>query len=120
MFTLGGLMLLMWAIRFFVFRLLESPRYLVGQGQDEKAIEVLREVAKFNGKDCTLTVGDLQKAAGNDHAGSPELKTTTKVDSFVKVTKASWHHVKRLFATRKMAISTSLLIAQWGKFASLR
>ncbi|KLO16507.1 MFS general substrate transporter [Schizopora paradoxa] len=107
MFLLGGLMFLLWVIRFFVFRLLESPRYLVGQGKDHEAIKVLHEVAAFNGKTCTVSVEDLQKVGEN--AGSP-----MKVNSFANVSRTSWIHIKRLFATKKMALSTTLLISQWG------
>jgi len=108
MFLLGGLMFLLWAIRFFVFRLLESPRYLVGRGKDREAVQVLHEVAAFNGKTCSLTVEDLQKV-GDATAGS-----VMKINSVANVSRTSWIHIKRLFATRKMALSTTLLISQWG------
>jgi len=108
MFLLGGLMFLLWAIRFFIFRLLESPRYLVGQGKDHEAVQVLQKVAAFNGKVCSLTVEDLQKF------GEANLGSSMKVNSFTNVTKISWIHIKRLFVTRKMALSTTLLISQWG------
>lgn len=53
----------MWFVRFFVFRFHESPRYLIGKGRDEEAIEVIHTIAKYNGKAdrCTITVDDLRK-----------------------------------------------------------
>jgi len=41
LFTLGGLMLLLWSLRFFVFSLLESPRFLCGIGKDAEAVDVI-------------------------------------------------------------------------------
>ena len=37
LFALGGMTLFLWAVRFFVFPLEESPRFLVGRGRDEEA-----------------------------------------------------------------------------------
>lgn len=102
-------MFLLWVIRFFVFRLLESPRYLVGQGKDREAVKVLHEVAAFNGKTCSISVEDLQKV------GEANMGSSMKINSFANVSRTSWIHIKRLFVTRKMALSTTLLISQWGK-----
>ena len=133
MFTLGGLTLLLWSVRFFVFRFHESPRYLIGRGRDEEAIEVIHKIAKFNGKAdrCTITVEDLQKAVQESIKESSTFSTqiggggylssggeATNVDKKKGFLSSSSHlsgsHIKALFATRKMAWSTSLLILIWG------
>jgi hypothetical protein len=57
-FTTGGLALFLWAVRF-AMPLLESPRYLVGKGQDEEAVRVVQELARINGKTSNLTVEQL-------------------------------------------------------------
>jgi hypothetical protein len=49
LFTIGGITLLVFFLRFIVFRFQESPKFLVFRGQDEKAIKVLEHIAKFNG-----------------------------------------------------------------------
>ncbi|KAE9383617.1 MFS general substrate transporter [Gymnopus androsaceus JB14] len=46
-YTLGGVTLLMWVLRYFVFDLQESPKYLVGRGRDEEAIKVLEHIARI-------------------------------------------------------------------------
>ena len=40
LFTVGSLTLLMWGIRFFLFPLYESPKYLMGKGEDDEAVAV--------------------------------------------------------------------------------
>ncbi|KAF9023811.1 MFS general substrate transporter [Hymenopellis radicata] len=99
LFTLGGVTLVLWSIRFFIFDLVESPRFLVGIGKDAEAVEIIHKIAAYNGKTSSLTLDDLRKAAG-------ELNVKTSVYGL--------DHVKALFKTRKMAMSTSLLISLWG------
>jgi len=134
-FALGGLTLLLWFVRFFIFRFHESPRYLIGRGRDGEAVEVIHKIAKFNGKGdrCTLTVGDLQRAvrerpakapstfpvqevSGGHHMppGAEVVNVQTKKVVLSSSSHLSGSHIKALFATRKMAWSTSLLIAIWG------
>jgi MFS family permease len=60
LFTLGGITLLVFFLRFVIFRFQESPKFLLYRGNDEKAIEVLHNVAKYNKRTCTLTLEDLQ------------------------------------------------------------
>ncbi|KAH9916407.1 MFS general substrate transporter [Epithele typhae] len=113
LFTLGGMTLLLWAIRFFVFPLEESPRFLIGRGRDAEAVAVVQRVAKFNGVECSLTVEQLERAgdAALDAAGQDQDKKATRVLSESSV--FTGEHVKALFATPKLAWSTSLLIAIW-------
>ncbi|KAJ3719618.1 MFS general substrate transporter [Lentinula guzmanii] len=112
LFTLGGLTLLLWGIRFFVFKLFESPRFLVGIGKDAEAVEVIRKIAEYNSKTSDLTVDQLVKAGGVD----PEKTDIAQNDRRVLSASSAlgWNHVKALFRTRKLAFSTSLLIALWG------
>jgi len=120
-FTLGGLTLLLWSIRFFVFRFHESPRYLIGKGRDEEAVEVIHKIARFNGRadQCTLTVEDLWKAVqevSGEYAppGAEVIDAKKKKGLLSSSSHFSGSHVKALFATSKMAWSTSLLILIWG------
>ncbi|KAL7278526.1 hypothetical protein ACG7TL_007525 [Trametes sanguinea] len=112
LFTLGGMTLILWAIRFFVFPLYESPRYLVGRGRDADAVQVVHEIARYNGHTSDLTVEDLV-AAGNAVSGTG----TQKRDGQVLLSRSSvftMDHIKGLFETPKLAWSTSLLIFLWG------
>ncbi|KDR66281.1 hypothetical protein GALMADRAFT_232637 [Galerina marginata CBS 339.88] len=105
LFAMGGLMLVLWAIRFFVFTLYESPKYLMGKGRDEDAVEVIQRVAAHNGVTSTLSAEDLSRLG--EHIGSSSV-IQRKLSVF------DANHVKPLFATRKLAYSTSLLIVLWA------
>ncbi|KAG8880324.1 hypothetical protein FRB97_000937 [Tulasnella sp. 331] len=58
---MGVLMIILWAIRFFVFTLYESPKYLMGRGRDAEAVEVVHKVAALNGTTSNLTLRDLSR-----------------------------------------------------------
>ena len=115
LFTLGGFTLLLWGLRFFLFKLEESPRFLVGLGKDAEAVAVIQRIATFNGKECSLTVDDLQRAesevVGDVKAGDGKRRSVLSASSDYTI-----GHVKALFKTKKLAWSTSLLIAIWGMF----
>ena len=117
-------MLALWCLRALVFRLYESPRYLVARGEDEKAVAVLHAVARINGTTCSLTVEQLKRAGAGAVASSSASPLIVNVNEEHKLglrglakrsLKEMWIHVKSLFATRKVAWSTSLLIFLWGK-----
>lgn len=48
--TMGCISLLQFFIRFVCFHIYESPKYLMGKGRDEEAVQVVHEVARRNGK----------------------------------------------------------------------
>ncbi|KAL1715061.1 major facilitator superfamily domain-containing protein [Schizophyllum commune] len=119
LFAMGGLMIVLWAIRFFLFKLYESPKWLMSQGEDEKAVRVIHKVAKHNGKTSNLTLDEL-RAAGDLYAGKgkdvPSTPRRPTVMGAIQANLAKFKgaRVKPLFATRKLAWSTGLLIFLWG------
>ncbi|TFY74867.1 hypothetical protein EWM64_g9144 [Hericium alpestre] len=110
LFTLGGLMLLLSFVRLFVFKLYESPRFLIGRGRDTEAVTVVHAIARYNGVESTLSIEDLRMAEKSAE-GKPSAARWRVLSE-----DSSWNaqHVRALFATRKMAFSSSLLIALWG------
>jgi MFS family permease len=50
MIAMGGIAMAMFFIRFVLFTIYESPKYLMGKGRDEEAVKVVHEVARRNGK----------------------------------------------------------------------
>lgn len=60
MITLGGLALAFTFIRIFLFKLPETPRYLLSQGKDQEAVDTVNYVARQNGKPEPLTIGMLR------------------------------------------------------------
>lgn len=117
-FTLGGLTLLLWALRFLVFPLYESPRFLISHGRVKEAVEVVRKVATYNGRETGLTAEALENAGAE--AGGERQDTMIGREVLGKESKWNTKHVRALFATRKMAWSTSLLIALWGESFTYR
>ncbi|KAJ3510191.1 hypothetical protein NLJ89_g4821 [Agrocybe chaxingu] len=74
---MGGLILVLWAIRFFGFPVYESPKYLLGRGRGKEAVEVVHKVAKFNGKTLKLTAEDLRVLEyGGMKAGTTPARST--------------------------------------------
>ncbi len=109
--AMGGISLVLFFIRFLCFNVYESPKYLMGKGQDERAVEVVHEVARRNGKTSNLTVDDLR-------ACEEQLGATQQTDATAalkrKLEKLNFTHVRALFATWKLGYSTALIMTVWG------
>lgn len=174
LFALGGLTLLLWGLRFFVFELLESPRYLVGVGRDEEAVKVIGRLREINSRKGKRGEGreeeggeqeqnqnqnqkrdsqkggelEKEKEKGRVEGGQMELRSeSASIGLTVQMLKEiekryrgdgdgeerdgnkdretmfglsktsifAVQHIKALFRTRRMALSTGLLIAIWSK-----
>ncbi|KAF9268793.1 MFS general substrate transporter [Marasmius fiardii PR-910] len=114
LFTLGALTIVLWGVRFFVFELFESPRFLVGIGKDAEAVEVIKNVALYNSTTTTLTVYQLVNA-GQVALNENVLDAQGKRKAILSRTSVfGIKHVKALFRTKKLAFTTSLLIMMWG------
>ncbi|KAI0341309.1 MFS general substrate transporter [Trametopsis cervina] len=57
LFTLGGLSVLAFVARFGLFTFEESPKFLVGKGRDQEAVDVVRRVRAFNDKKTMTSWG---------------------------------------------------------------
>jgi hypothetical protein len=109
---MGGLTFVMFVLRFFVFHLYESPKFLMGRGKNAAAVETVHAVAKYNGKTSTLRVEHLDSI--DEMFGRDEAETTATAAVKRNLEKFNLSHVRGLFATRKLAFSTSLTILLWG------
>lgn len=118
LYSMGGLMLLCWFLRF-IFHLHESPKYLMGRGRDAEAVKIMHAIAAYNGRTCSLTLEKLEEAGKVDDGRGVKGNLDTKAGVLRKLMIVSGDHVRSLFATKKLALSTSLLIAIWGAYASL-
>jgi MFS family permease len=114
LFTLGGITLLVFFLRFVIFRFQESPKFLLYRGNDEKAVQVLHNVAKFNKRTCGLTLEALQ-AIERDYdslhsnepmlgGGAKQLKTT-----WIQKLKLEGDRFKILFSNPQMTRLTLLV-----------
>ncbi|THV05875.1 MFS general substrate transporter [Dendrothele bispora CBS 962.96] len=112
-YILGGVTVLMWIMRYVVFDLQESSKYLIAKGRDEEALQVLQRIAVKNGKTLTLTLSQLQSISGNVPTSQPSRLSTTQI--LVKALSSfSLSHITPLFSTRRLAINTTITILLWG------
>ena len=109
MICMGGFAMIMFVIRF-VFTLYESPKYLMGKGRDIDAVAVVQEVARRNGKQSGLAIADLEV----HNLGGEGQQTGTAAIVSRKLETLKLVHVRALFATPKLAYSTSLIMVIWA------
>lgn len=126
MITLGGIALAMAVIRVFVFKLPESPRYLLSKGRDAEAVDVVNYIARYNGKPETLSL-DMLMAIDDIHPGHivkpreatvSQAATGPKRRSYKAIIKDNFkdfspHSYRKLFAGRKMAQHSSVSFLIW-------
>ena len=110
MITIGGLSLVMFFVRFVLFTIYESPKYLMGKGKDEEAVRIVHEVARRNGKDCTLTVADLKACEPEGYVPKTGVSSTVKR----RLETVKFDRVRTLFGTKRLALSTGLIMAIWA------
>ncbi|KAL3426927.1 MFS-type transporter PB1E7.08c 4 [Phlyctema vagabunda] len=108
--VMGCISMIEFILRFCFFTVYESPKYLMGKGRDQEAVRIVHEVARRNGKSSNLTLEQLQAC---DPQG-----TFTQVDTSLaikrKLEKINLTHVRALFASPKLAWSTSLIMSVWA------
>ncbi|KAK5735813.1 hypothetical protein LTR17_007823 [Elasticomyces elasticus] len=117
MFTMGALTLLGFGLRFFLFHLHESPKYLCGQGRYEETVEVLNAVAKYNGKTQPVTVEDflqIERDFEQSHGVAPITKGIAVKRVFSQLKPGGFKHFRALFASKKLAFSMTLILLIWG------
>lgn len=109
--AMGGLTVVMFVVRFGFFTIYESPKYLMGKGRDEEAVKIVHEVARRNGKPTWITVESLRACEPEGYA-----RDDSTVANAVKrkLEDVKLDRVKALFRTRKLARSTSLIMAVWA------
>lgn len=109
MIAMGGMAMLMFIARFVFFTLYESPKYLMGRGRDAEAVKVVHEVARRNGTTSSLTLEDLQSFDLQGQQGTDAAAAIAR-----KLEKLNFTHVRALFATKKLAYSTSVITIIWA------
>ncbi|KAF2485868.1 major facilitator superfamily domain-containing protein [Neohortaea acidophila] len=114
LFASGALVLIMSLLRVTVIKLRETPKFLVGEGRDAEAVDTLQYIATRYNRPCSLTLERMQ-ACGAVNGGVPSDRRGSvtaharKRASFAEV----GLHLKGLFTTRKLGLSTSLIWFSW-------
>ncbi|KAK5997347.1 MFS siderochrome iron transporter 1 [Cladobotryum mycophilum] len=103
LFTGGALVLVMSILRITVVRLRETPKYLLGIGEDAEVVETFQMLAKKYNRTCSLTVEKLE-ACGTIQSAHSKSRFSLH-ETMV--------HLRGLFRGKKMATSTLLIWFSW-------
>lgn len=127
-FAIGIITFGMFAVRFFVFHLFESPKYLLSRGRQTEAVAVVQGLAHRNGAKTWLTEAVLDavvdeagasgsEAAARSHGGSggavmPTLSTKSVLQA--RLDKFSGARLRPLFSSRRLGLATGLVWFCWA------
>ncbi|KAH0045515.1 Clavaminate synthase-like protein, partial [Aureobasidium melanogenum] len=116
MITLGAMTLVFAFVRIAIFKMPESPRYLISKGRDAEAVEAVNYIARRNKKSEPLTLAMLQEV---DRVTGGEVKAgaTTKLSRSVIIRENLKDfksvNYKNLFANPQLARHTSIIWLIW-------
>lgn len=114
---LGAICVTIFFLRFVVFRFQESPKFLLYRDRDDKAVEVLQKIAKFNGRESSITLESFE-ALTNEHASMVNRDTDMPIpnagmekltSTWVENIKTELQRCKILFSTFPLARLTILV-----------
>ncbi|KAI9753571.1 MAG: hypothetical protein M4579_005089 [Chaenotheca gracillima] len=111
--TMGALTFMMFVCRFFLFHLYESPKFLLAHGRQSEAVACVHGIAYKNKKRTWLTEEILNEIGGDPEVVSHQ-KLSTKEIVGRQLNKFSTERIAPLFATRQLALSTSLIWFCWA------
>ncbi|KAI0405994.1 sugar transporter [Xylaria palmicola] len=122
--AIGLVTFAMFLVRFALFRLFESPKYLLSRGRQAEAVAVVHGIAHRNGKKTWLTeaildaVADAEDTttAGTERAGAAALPFRASAGSVLRrnLASLSLRHVQPLFRNRKLGVTTALIWFCWA------
>lgn len=139
----SGVSFVFWILRFFVYPIPESPKFLLAQGDDTAALTVLRFMAQENNSSCHLTLADLisidseekqaQKASDEKQISlegvtSSEMRSPTDDPTLTltgatlrKMAVGNWQDTIQLLSPKRLHRSIRLATGGWslGKFQAL-
>ena len=115
--TFGGLTLVMFLLRF-LFRVYETPKYLLGKCLDEQAVDVVQKIAARNKTETWLALSHFEAVdaeLNQTRSSEVEEETPTVHKNIARrgLAKFSPERIRSLFSTRRLALSTTLLIFLW-------
>ncbi|KAL2159677.1 hypothetical protein VTH06DRAFT_2246 [Thermothelomyces fergusii] len=113
--TIGVITFVMFLVRFFLFHMFESPKYLLSRGRQAEAVAVVQGIALKNGKKTWLTE-EVLDAVVEDSAAAPRVHTRLTTRNIIRNKLASFsaERVRPLFKTRKLSLTTALIWFSWA------
>ncbi|KAK7754828.1 hypothetical protein SLS62_003142 [Diatrype stigma] len=120
--TIGLVTLVMFLVRFFVFHLFESPKFLLTQGRQAEAVAVVHGMAYRNGKKTWLTEEILDAVADGEGGSAAQARAQARplravsTTAIIKenLTSMSLDHIRPLFQNRTLGITTLLIWFCWA------
>ncbi|KAL2020905.1 hypothetical protein VTK56DRAFT_7792 [Thermocarpiscus australiensis] len=111
--TIGLITFIMFLVRFFLFHMFESPKYLLSRGRQAEAVAVVHGIAFMNGRKTWLTDEILDAVAGDSGPRRrPPLSTTNIIKN--RLASFSAERIRPLFSNHKLALTTSLIWFCWA------
>lgn len=104
MFSSGSLVFIMSILRITVIRLHETPKYLLGAGDDARVVETLQFLASKYDRHFCLTV---------DHLESCGVVTSAHSKYRFSISE-TLIHIRGLFSTPKISLSTIMIWLSWA------
>lgn len=104
MYTSGAIVFVMSCLRITVIRLKETPKFQLAANNDEAVVNTLRTIATKYNRPFSLTVEQLQSCGMVNTAHAKKRIGVAEI----------LVHVRGLFATRKLILSTVLLWCIWA------
>ncbi|KAL7799013.1 MFS general substrate transporter [Trichoderma ceciliae] len=119
--TIGIITFAMFSIRFFLFHMFESPKFLLNQGRQNEAVAVVHGIAYRNGAKTWLTSEILDLVAAEDPEQSSHVVQQYSMSSAPrsnvfkeKLRGFSGDRLRPLFQTKTLATATSLVWFCWA------
>ncbi|EAQ92476.1 hypothetical protein CHGG_00711 [Chaetomium globosum CBS 148.51] len=112
-FTIGMITFIMFLVRFFLFHMFESPKYLLSRGRQAEAIAVVQGIALKNGKKTWLTE-EVLDAVVDDIAPPARRRLSTRNIIRNKLASFSAERIRPLFNSRKLGMATALIWFAWA------
>jgi MFS family permease len=118
MITLGAMALAFALIRILVFKMPESPRFLLSKGRDQEAVDAVNYVARCNKTPEPLTLAMLQEVDSQlgivtNLEGGQTMKLSKKEVLRDNLRDFKPMNYKALFQTRKLGQQTAILWFIW-------
>ncbi|KAI2640244.1 sugar transporter [Xylaria nigripes] len=112
--TIGILTFVMFLIRFALFHLFESPKFLLSQGRQAEAVAVVHGIANCNNKKTWLTEEILDAVVDSEDAEQTPVRISAR--SLLKENFGSFslRHIQPLFQSRKLGLTTALIWFCWA------
>ncbi|KAL9068229.1 MAG: hypothetical protein Q9161_006362 [Pseudevernia consocians] len=90
----------------------KSPKFLLYRGSDEKAVEVLQKIAKFNGRESSITLETFE-ALTNEHASMANRDTDIPIlDAGMEKLKSTWVEKIKIELQRYKMLFSNFSIAR--------